>query len=147
MPNIQEFRIKTKELSKKTKGPGDILDLTPDLTDILEDLGLNEGTMTVFIVGSTAGITTIEYEPGLKKDMSRIWERLAPQKEQYHHHETWGDYNGFSHCRAAIQGPAVTIPFNNGALCLGQWQQVVLMEFDDRPRARTLIVQVMGCSL
>ena len=144
MSKIREFQIQTKNLSKKTAGPGDIVDLTPDLEAVIDNFGLTEGTLTVFVVGSTAGITTIEYEPGLKKDMNRIWERIAPQKEYYHHHETWGDYNGFSHCRASLLGPSLTIPVEKGDLCLGQWQQVVLLEFDDRPRSRTIKVQAMG---
>ncbi|OVE77142.1 secondary thiamine-phosphate synthase enzyme [bacterium F11] len=138
------MQIKTEMLAIQTKGPGDIIDLTPKLKHILNKFGLTEGSVTVFNIGSTAGITTIEFEPGLIKDMNKIYEKIAPQKDTYHHHDTWGDYNGFSHCRASLQGPSLVIPYNNKELLLGTWQQVVLMEFDDRPRSRKVIAQFMG---
>ncbi|MCB4755956.1 MAG: secondary thiamine-phosphate synthase enzyme YjbQ [Elusimicrobia bacterium] len=139
-----KLQIVTEHIRKRTDGPGDIIDLTPDLTELLEKYDLKEGTVTVFVVGSTAGITTIEYEPGLVKDMDRIWEQIAPQGPDYAHHQTWGDQNGFSHVRAALQGPSLVVPFKEGRLLLGTWQQVVLMEFDDRPRDRTVVAQYMG---
>lgn len=138
------IEILTETLKKKTKGMGDVINLTDEVNRLIQEADLGEGQATVFVVGSTAGITTIEFEPGIVKDMTRIFERLAPSTEAYHHHETWGDHNGSSHARAAIQGPSVVIPFIDRELCLGQWQQVVLMEFDDRPRDRKIVVQLIG---
>ena len=102
--------------------------------------------MTVFGVGSTMGITTFEFEPGLIKDMKELYERLAPSDRSYAHDETWGDANGFSHLRAALQGQSLTIPFENGKLLLGTWQQVVVAEFDNKPRQREVVVQIIGKS-
>ena len=138
------MKIITKTLHKKTKGGGDLIDLSKDLASCLESSRLKEGSLTVFVVGSTAGITSFEYEPGLKKDMNALYERLAPKDKDYAHHETWHDDNGHSHVRAAIQGPSLTIPFSKGKLFLGTWQQVVLAEFDTRPRDREVVVQLIG---
>ncbi len=138
------MKIIYEEIERNTRGSGDLIDITPDLADILRKTGLGAGNMTVFVVGSTAGITTFEYEPGMMRDMSEFYERIAPSKLRYHHDETWGDANGYSHVRAAITGPSLTIPFNRGTLLLGTWQQVVLAEFDTRPRNRRVVIQVMG---
>ena len=100
--------------------------------------------MTVFVIGSTTGMTTFEYEPGLIKDMRELYERIAPSNRHYAHNETWNDDNGFSHVRAALQGPSLTIPFKESKLLLGTWQQVVLAEFDIRPRERKVVVQMIG---
>jgi secondary thiamine-phosphate synthase enzyme len=100
--------------------------------------------MTVFISGSTAGITTFEYEPGLVRDLKEFYDKIAPPSVHYHHDETWGDANGFSHVRATLTGPSLVIPFEKGKLLLGTWQQIVLMEFDNRPRSREVVVQLMG---
>ncbi len=127
-----------------TKGSGDLVNITHDLSRILDDSGLTNGTMTVFISGSTAGITTFEYEPGLIKDLKEFYEKVAPSGVHYHHNDTWGDANGFSHVRATLTGPSLTIPFEEGRLLLGTWQQVVLAEFDNRPRKREVVVHVMG---
>ena len=100
--------------------------------------------MTVFISGSTAGITAFEYEPGLIRDLKEFYDKMAPTNIHYHHDETWGDANGFSHVRATLTGPSIVIPFEKGKLLLGTWQQVVLVEFDNRPRSREVVVQLMG---
>ncbi len=100
--------------------------------------------MTVFVSGSTAGITTLEYEPGLVRDVGEFYEKLAPSNRRYHHDDTWGDANGFSHIRATFTGQSLTIPFEDGKLLLGTWQQVVLAEFDNRPRKREITVQIIG---
>lgn len=138
------MKITTDTLQIKTKGQGDFVNLTPLLQDLLEKSGLKQGQMTVFVVGSTAGITSFEYEPGLKKDMNRLYEKLAPAGPDYAHHDTWHDDNGSSHVRAAIQGPGMTVPFLKGSLVLGTWQQVVLAEFDTRGRGREVVVQLIG---
>jgi len=138
------FRVFTDFVEKSTKGPGDLLDLTPEITKVLERSGMEEGSVSIFVIGSTAGITTIEFEPGLVKDLNDLYQKLIPRGLDYAHHATWGDRNGFSHLRASLQGPSVTVPFTKGELQLGTWQQVVLAEFDDRPRKRRVVVQCLG---
>ena len=100
--------------------------------------------MTVFVVGSTAAVTTIEFEPGAVSDFNRLFEQLAPRRGEYRHHPRWGDDNGSSHVRAALLGPSLTIPFEDGTLTLGTWQQIMLIEFDTRPRAREVVIQIIG---
>lgn len=138
------MKIINEILNLDTKGNGDLADITDDLTRILKSSKLKRGNLTVFVVGSTAAITTFEYEPGLIKDVRDFFEKLIPANKHYCHDETWGDANGFSHLRASIQGPSLTIPFDDGTLLLGTWQQVVLAEFDNRPRQRRLVVQIFG---
>jgi secondary thiamine-phosphate synthase enzyme len=138
------MRILTEKITLNTKGAGDFLDITKQITASLSASGLKKGSLTVFVVGSTAAITTFEYESGLIKDMRELYEKLIPSQEDYQHDETWGDANGFSHLRAAIQGPSLTIPFDDGRLFLGTWQQIVLAEFDNHPRQRKVIVQIIG---
>jgi len=138
------MRIITERVKIATSGNGDLQDITARLGKILEASKLTEGVMTVFVVGSTAAITTFEYEPGMIQDMRDLYERLAPSNTHYAHDETWGDANGFSHVRAALQGPSLVIPFENARLLLGTWQQVVLAEFDTRPRQREIVVQTIG---
>lgn len=133
----QSFRI-------KTRGNTDILDITGDVKKALKDTTIKNGIANVFVPGSTAGITTIEYEPGLKKDLPAAFERIAPQNIEYAHHQTWGDWNGHSHVRSALVGTSFTVPFVRGELILGTWQQIVLIDFDTDPRDREIIVQVMG---
>ena len=106
--------------------------------------GLDAGTATVFVVGSTAGVTTIEFEPGAVADFNRLFDRLAPRDDGYRHHLRWGDDNGSSHVRAALLGPSLTVPFEAGRLLLGTWQQIMLIEFDTRPRTREIVVQMLG---
>ncbi len=111
---------------------------------ILEKSKLEQGSLIVFVVGSTAAITSFEYEPGLIEDVQNLYEKLVPRNKHYEHDDTWGDANGFSHLRAALQGPSMTIPFADGRLLLGTWQQIVLAEFDNRPRQRQIVVQLIG---
>jgi secondary thiamine-phosphate synthase enzyme len=138
------MKIINERITLATRGSGDLINITEKLALLLERSELKKGNITVFVVGSTAGITTFEYEPGLIKDMEEMYERLAPSNKHYHHDDTWGDANGFSHIRATLTGPAVTIPFENSRLLLGTWQQVVLAEFDNRPRKREIVVQIIG---
>lgn len=127
-----------------TKGQGDAHDVTATVAHAVAQSGMRTGIATVFVVGSTAAITTIEFEPGAVHDLNAVLEELAPRDEAYRHHLRWGDDNGSSHVRAAMLGPSITIPFNNGELLLGTWQQIALFEFDTRPRRRELVVQVVG---
>ena len=134
----------TKEIKLATRGPGDIVDITGEVQQAVASSGLTSGAVTVFVPGSTGGITTIEYEPGLIKDLPEFWEMLIPSDRSYHHDETWHDGNGFSHLRAALLGPDVTVPFVDGSLTLGTWQQIVFLEFDNRGRNRRIVVQIIG---
>jgi secondary thiamine-phosphate synthase enzyme len=138
------MKVLTKNLHLETKGAGDLIDITDFCARALKESKLKEGNLSVFVVGSTAAITSFEYEPGLIKDMKDLYEKIAPSDRHYAHDETWGDANGFSHIRAALQGPSLTIPFTNSKLKLGTWQQVVLAEFDNRPRKREVVVQLIG---
>lgn len=138
------MQIVTESLNKKTKGDGDLINITADIQRLLSASGLTEGLVTVFVVGSTAAITTFEYEPGLIQDIKNLYEKIIPKKQSYAHDDTWGDANGFSHLRAALQGPALAVPFKDNMLLLGTWQQVVLAEFDNRPRERKIVVQLIG---
>ncbi len=133
----------TDSISLSTKGRRDVLDITPELSDIVRTHGIESGAVVVFVPGSTAALTTIEYEPGLKKDMDVYLDRLFPYGEPYQHHETWHDDNGSSHLQAAMLGPSITIPVVDGTLTLGTWQQVVLVDCDTRPRNRQLVVQIL----
>ncbi len=138
------MKIVSDRIKLSTRGNGTLINITEDVSEKLRRSGLTIGNATVFVVGSTAAITAFEYEPGLSKDMLEFYDKLAPEKKSYHHDATWGDANGFSHVRAAFTGPSLTIPFENGRLLLGTWQQVVLAEFDNRPRERTIIVHLIG---
>ncbi len=131
-------------LSVTTKGFNDMKDLTPLVADRLEAAGLRDGTVALFIPGSTAGLTTIEFEPGLAADFSNLMDRLAPSGKTYDHDRRWGDGNGFSHVRASLVGPSLVVPFAGGRLTLGTWQQIVLVDFDNRGRSRTVFLQFMG---
>lgn len=137
-------QVITKEITFKTKGVDDIIDVTPRITEELHKTKLTKGIATVFVQGSTAGVTTIEYEPGLLKDLPELYEKLIPMAKTYAHNSTWGDRNGYAHIRAALQGASITIPFSNGDLLLGTWQQVVFLEFDNRQRQRRVILQFIG---
>ncbi len=138
------MEIINKKIELTTKGTPDLINLTDRIVEILKSSKLKKGILTVFVVGSTAAITSFEYEPGLIQDVQDFYEQLIPSNKHHKHDETWGDANGFSHLRASLQGPSLTIPFNNGKLFLGTWQQVVLAEFDNRPRQRQVIIQLMG---
>lgn len=134
----------TYEISVNTKGFCDIHDITPDLARAVEISGITSGLVCAFVNGSTAGITTCEYEPGLIKDLKELFERLVPKDKSYHHDQAWGDGNGFSHVRASLLGPGITIPLKDGRLMLGVWQQVILIDFDNRPRRRNVVIQIVG---
>jgi secondary thiamine-phosphate synthase enzyme len=138
------MRVLNNKININTKGNEDFVNITRQLVKLCDSSGLENGIITVFISGSTAGITTFEYEPGLIRDLKEFYDKMAPTNVHYHHDETWGDANGFSHVRATLTGPSMVIPFEKGKLLLGTWQQVVLMEFDNRPRSREVFVQVMG---
>jgi secondary thiamine-phosphate synthase enzyme len=111
---------------------------------VVTERGLREGQALVFVGGSTAGLTTLEFEPGLVRDLPETFERIAPRAARYHHEDTWHDGNGHSHCRAALLGPSLVVPVKDGALMLGTWQQIVLVDFDNRPRQRDVVVQLTG---
>jgi secondary thiamine-phosphate synthase enzyme len=138
------MKILTKRIALSTKGDGDFIDITGKVSEIVGSSGLKDGSATVFVVGSTAAITTFEYEPGLVKDMRDLAEKLIPAGRHYQHDETWGDANGFSHLRATLFGPSLVVPFESGKLLTGTWQQIVLAEFDNRPRKREVVVQIIG---
>jgi len=136
--------VKTLKRTLNTAGQGDAHDITHFVADAVEESGIDAGLVTVFVVGSTAGITTIEFEPGAIADLNEVFEQLAPRDADYRHHLRWGDDNGSSHIRAALLGSSLTVPFTDGALTLGTWQQIMLLEFDTRPRQRELILQIIG---
>jgi secondary thiamine-phosphate synthase enzyme len=131
-------------VSLQTKGFSDIIDITPHLAGIVGGSKIKNGAATVFCAGSTGAVTTIEYESGVLEDLKKAIERMAPSDVPYAHDRRWGDGNGFSHVRAALLGPSLTVPIIGGALALGTWQQIVFIDFDNRKRQRRLIVQVMG---
>ena len=131
-------------LERETRGFSDIHDLTGDVRDIVHRAGVTEGIAHVFAVGSTASITTIEFEPALVRDMTEALEKLWSRSMHSHHSQTWGDDNGFSHLRASFMGPDITVPVHRGELVLGTWQQIVVLDHDNEPRRRKVFVQVVG---
>lgn len=136
--------IKTFNFNVDTKGFNDIVDVTPQVQKIINESHFREGSATVFAKGATTGITTIEYEPGLLKDYPQFMEKIIPSTERYHHDDTWHDGNGFSHIRSALQGSSFTVPFVDAHMMLGTWQQIILLDFDNRSRTRNVIVQLIG---
>lgn len=138
------MKIITREIIISTEGNCDIKNITDDIKRILSESKLTEGSCCVFSIGSTASITTIEYEPGLLKDIPRILEKLIPSSSKYSHNETWGDSNGHSHIRSAFIGTSLNVPFIKKELVLGTWQQIVLIDFDNRKRSRRVVVQLTG---
>jgi len=138
------MKIINEKLNLNTKGNPDLINITAELSRLLESAKMKKGNLTAFVVGSTAGLLTFEYEPGLIEDIREFYERMIPEARHYYHDDTWGDANGYSHLRASLTGPSLTIPFENGRLLLGTWQQVVLAEFDHQPRQRQIIVQLIG---
>ena len=136
--------VRTHKHTIATTGQGDAHDLTGTVADDVRKSGLVAGVATVFVTGSTAGVTTIEFEPGAVADLNQLFEQLAPRRADYRHHQRWGDDNGSSHVRAALLGPSVAVPFERGTLLLGTWQQLMLLEFDTRPRTREFVVQIVG---
>ena len=136
--------VVTKDIALQSKGNCDIIDITSQVAKNVEESGINSGIVALFIVGSTAGITTIEYEPNLVSDFKNIWDRVIPQSIPYEHNKTWGDGNGHSHVRASVLGASLVLPFANKRLTLGTWQQIVMVDFDNRPRSRKIILQILG---
>jgi secondary thiamine-phosphate synthase enzyme len=134
----------TKNMQVNSAGEGDLLDLTEQTSRIVKESKIANGIVTIFVSGSTAAVTTIEYEPGLKHDFPAMLTRVAPSNIEYAHDNTWHDGNGHSHVRASLVGPSLTIPFVNGNLVLGTWQQIILVEMDTHPRHRSITVQMMG---
>jgi secondary thiamine-phosphate synthase enzyme len=134
----------THRIEIATRGQGDFHDITERVAGAVSSSRVEAGLATIFVVGSTAGVTTIEYEPGAVADFNRLMDELAPREGEYRHHLRWGDDNGSSHVRAALLGPSLTVPVVDRRLTLGTWQQIVLVEFDTRPRRRELVVQVAG---
>ena len=136
--------VVTESISLQSKGQCDIIDITPQVEQQLDQAEINSGIVTLFISGSTAGISTIEFESGLVADFQRMWERVVPQNIPYDHDRRWGDGNGYSHVRASLLGASLVVPFHNKRLTLGTWQQIVVVDFDNRPRSRQVILQIMG---
>jgi len=142
--SAQNMTVITKNLQIMSKSENDILDITDQVSKIVKESKVENGAVIVFVVGSTAAITTMEYEPGLQKDFPEMLSRLAPKGVEYAHDNTWHDGNGHSHVRASLIGPSLTIPIIDSRLTLGTWQQIVLVEMDTRPRERKIIIQVLG---
>ena len=136
--------IKTGSISLNTRGHMDIHDITDQTSSILSKSGLKNGTVTIFCPSSTSALTTIEYESGAVSDLKRLFDEIVPQHKEYAHNARWHDGNGHSHVRAALLGPSLTIPFVNGELTLGTWQQIIYVDFDNKPRSRELVVQLIG---
>ena len=133
----------TEYINFSSKGNAHVIDITPEIRNKLSNLDINDGIVTVSAIGSTASITTCEYEPGLVQDIPEIFNKLIPQGS-YNHDRTWGDGNGHSHLRASLVGPSITIPFKDKDLILGTWQQVIFIDFDNRHRERKVVLQFIG---
>lgn len=136
--------IETHRLKISSQGRNDIIDITGKVAGIIQKSKIANGVACVFVTGSTASISTLEYEPNLIKDVKRALEKLAPENAKYEHHETWGDDNGSAHVRACLMKPGLAVPFENRKLLLGTWQQIALLDFDTHPREREIVVQVVG---
>lgn len=138
------MKIQTKRFTARAQGFCDVIDITSRVEEQVQREKIQRGLAAVFVSGSTAALTTIEYEPGLIQDLKELVEKLVPSDRRYHHDDRWGDDNGFSHLRASLFGPSLQVPIENGRLLLGTWQQIVLLDFDNRPRTREIVVQIMG---
>ena len=137
--------VKTESIKVKTKGNCDVVNITNEVSQAIAQSDIADGIAVVFNVGSTAGVTTTEYEPGLVNyDIAAAFEKIAPEKARYEHEETWHDDNGHSHVRASLLGPSLSVPIVDGQMTLGTWQQIILVDFDTRPRTRTIICQIVG---
>jgi secondary thiamine-phosphate synthase enzyme len=136
--------VVTEQISLESQGNCDIIDITPQIRQRLARANIKDGTVTLFISGSTAGLTTIEFEAGLLADFKNMWERTVPQDIPYQHDRAWGDGNGHSHVRASLLGASLAVPFSEGRLALGTWQQIVVVDFDNRARSRQIVVQITG---
>ena len=139
-----EMQVITRTIFIRSKGEGDMIDITSETSKILSQSKLKNGIITIFVSGSTAALTTIEYEPGLRQDFPNMLSRIVPRNIEYQHENMWHDGNGHSHVRASLIGPSLTIPFKDGTLMLGTWQQIVLLEMDINKRERNLILQIIG---
>jgi len=138
------MKVISESVSFSTSGFNDMKDLTGEVSKRLSSSGLKDGIVNLFVPGSTGGLTTIEYESGLVKDFSELMEKITPSGKSYHHDARWGDGNGFSHVRASLLGSSLTVPISGGKLSLGTWQQIVFVDFDNRSRSRTILLQFMG---
>jgi secondary thiamine-phosphate synthase enzyme len=138
------MQARHEELTLDTKGDGDVIDVTLHAQKVIDNSGARNGICTVFVAHSTCGVTTIEHEPGCNADLTRVLDRLAPPTDRWEHNERNADTNGHAHFRAALIGPSVSVPFIDGQLCVGTWQKIVCIDFDDRPRSRRLVVQLLG---
>jgi secondary thiamine-phosphate synthase enzyme len=138
------MKVVTKQFSKSTRGFNDMVDLTSEIELFISEQNLSEGQMLIFINGATAAISTVEYEPGLLKDIPKALERIAPMNDRYHHNDTWHDGNGYAHVRSTLMSPMVIMPVYKNRLVRGTWQQVILLDFDNRPRQRTITLQYTG---
>ncbi len=140
----QSMTVKNKRIKLQTEGRDHIIDITPKVNEIVAASKIKDGIVTIFVFGSTASVTTVEYEPGLIKDIKTIDEKLVPSNVSYAHDETWGDANGYAHLRASLYGPSLTVPIVAGEITLGTWQQIIVIDHDNRPRTREVIIQVIG---
>ncbi|MGQ9595558.1 MAG: secondary thiamine-phosphate synthase enzyme YjbQ [Anaerolineae bacterium] len=136
--------VKTERIALRTQGHADTIDITHEVAQAVQRSGLRSGIVTIFTPGSTCGLTTLEYEPGAVADLKRVLDEIVPPDRDYEHHKRWGDDNGHSHIRSALVGCSITIPFVEGRLTLGTWQQVIFLDFDTHPRRRELVVQILG---
>ena len=136
--------VATRRVSLQTEGNCDIRDITGEVRRELQQTGMNDGIVTVFVPGATGGVTTVEFEGGLVRDLKEMFDSVAPQGKRYHHDQKWHDGNGHSHVRASLLGPSLSVPFSDGELILGTWQQIVFVDFDVRRRARSLVLQFIG---
>jgi len=136
--------VVTRKIGIRTRGECDLIDITAQVKREVSGSGINAGTVTVFISGSTAGISTIEYESGVVSDFKDMCERVVPRNIPYQHDRRWGDGNGYSHVRSSLIGPSLVVPFTDKTLHLGTWQQIIVADFDNRPRSREIVLQIMG---
>ncbi len=136
--------VQTREIRFDTSGNGEAVDITDLIRVELAETGLSSGAAVLFAIGATCALSTVEYEGGLLADLEDLWERLAPESADYAHNRAWRDGNGHSHLRATLIGPSLTVPFDGGQFLLGQWQHVIFLDFDNRPRSRRVIVQCLG---
>ena len=136
--------VQTQSIQLETRGNADVVDITTPVARAVQETGLTNGTVTVFCPSATSAVTTLEYEPGCIKDLQRLFDEIADPERDYAHNARWGDGNGHSHIRAALLGPSLTVPFVDGRLTLGTWQQIIYVDFDNRPRRRELVLQVVG---
>jgi secondary thiamine-phosphate synthase enzyme len=138
------MKVESKKIQISSRGEDDIINITEEISSVIKESNIGNGIVAVFVSGSTAAITTIEYEPGLNHDFAEMLSRIAPRDIQYKHDDSWHDGNGHSHVRASLIGPSLIVPILDGNLTLGTWQQIVLLEMDTRPRNRNVILQIMG---